>query len=798
MSRASLGVVALVVAGVVGGAGALAASMRPFADMTDRAMRPISAQGGEGVPAPTVTITSPASSPVAASTTPSTVSGTTTGTATSCAWSTAPAAGAGSCTYFAPSFFCEVTQQQDAAPTQTVTVACTGPGGVGNDTTDLVFPAFQLQPGSTTPNDLPDALTVAAAPMTLVLACDAQGLTPATSWACRDVNGAVALPIQEGGATPTLTTSTPFHALDSTERMVQTVGGDYYATTAGNVLVTNGDDVVIEIVIARQGSSNRAWAGNATTSTVSTGVAGLVLSELSGNYTLRINDGGATPVSATRTGSPVGAFDHLVGWVDDDASIGLCANGSCSAAASIAALGSWAPTGDQWALLAADGGSGAGVGGGMVSFRMWKCSGCLGASVATDVAAVSRERTATSFGVAPLLAAGDDAPTAMTRASPAFVATDDVGVTSLFYFGNNAPRVAARGSTRGFVSEPQVTNILLQSQTFGTTWTQTSATVGADVEVAPDGTTTADSLVGLAATTQHRFNQTVSVTAATYTFAVYAKAGAGAGNDSITLLSDATVDNGACFNLSTCAAIGAYSGSTPIAIVGESLNNNGWCRFWMTYTGAAESQSMQIYANDTASCTTFADLSYTGDGVTPDVYLWGAELEAFPTKTSYTPTTTVSVTRSADDVRFDAAGHYAGSPTTLHVGSLCPSFDVATTSTLTSVGTSNVNYLGARIDATADRPNASVITSGGNSANVTSASGDVTDGSAHSIRIAGATNDVEMYFDGVSFGTDTLVDFPAGSASIFLGTRAGTAEQPACLITNLRLWPRDVTPTEAP
>lgn len=70
-------------------------------------------------------------------------------------------------------------------------------------------------------------------------------------------------------------------------------------------------------------------------------------------------------------------------------------------------------------------------------------------------------------------------------------------------------------------------NLLLQSDVFGTSWTPSNATVGTNATAAPDGTTTADSIIeDSTASTSHGIYQavTVSSAAADYTFTVCLKA----------------------------------------------------------------------------------------------------------------------------------------------------------------------------------------------------------------------------------------------------------------------------------
>ena len=201
----------------------------------------------------------------------------------------------------------------------------------------------------------------------------------------------------------------------------------------------------------------------------------------------------------------------------------------------------------------------------------------------------------------------------------------------------------------GYLVEEARTNLVLQSQTLGTTWAATRASVSADATAAPDGTTTADKLVedGTAAN-NHNLSQGYAnfTSGTTYALSIYAKK-AERERFLFQLPNSAFPANAeATFNLNTGVVASTGAGASSASI--QALAN-GWYRCTViAVCDATTSGSYVVYLDDGSSA------SYNGDG-TSGAYFWGAQLEAGAFATSYIPTTTATVTRAADDTPFFTA-----------------------------------------------------------------------------------------------------------------------------------------------
>ena len=185
------------------------------------------------------------------------------------------------------------------------------------------------------------------------------------------------------------------------------------------------------------------------------------------------------------------------------------------------------------------------------------------------------------------------------------------------------------------VLQTAVTNLLLQSEDFSTTWANTESTEASNVETAPNGTLTADKLIPDVGVTSGQFRQDVSkaATATTYTCSVYGKAA------EFNRLSIRVEHNGSTGNradvgfslsdgsvVSAAAALGTFSGaSATVTSVGA-----GWYRFTLSFTSSTETSiRVRLFGFDSS-------LPCNG---TSGIYIWGAQLEQSATVGEYIPTT---------------------------------------------------------------------------------------------------------------------------------------------------------------
>jgi hypothetical protein len=184
-------------------------------------------------------------------------------------------------------------------------------------------------------------------------------------------------------------------------------------------------------------------------------------------------------------------------------------------------------------------------------------------------------------------------------------------------------------------------NLLLRSQEFDdAVWTKTAATITANTSIAPDGTTTADTVNEGTTLSVHSVSQAFSsVSGTANTLSVYLKNVDGryaqllygsAGHGSTAF---------ANFDLQT-GTVGTVGATATASITNAG---NGWYRCTITSTATATTASASGQIVQITSATSARAENYTGTSKT--ILLWGAQLE--PVTYQTTPGTYVATTSAA-------------------------------------------------------------------------------------------------------------------------------------------------------
>jgi hypothetical protein len=202
------------------------------------------------------------------------------------------------------------------------------------------------------------------------------------------------------------------------------------------------------------------------------------------------------------------------------------------------------------------------------------------------------------------------------------------------------------GVCGGLLLEQSRTNICLQSENFGTTWTNDVGLVNitTNVELSPDGLITADKISENTTTSSRRIaiQGLSSVSGTTYTFSCFVKA---AERDFVQLRFGSAF--GGQFQNFVIGGVNAGTiGSGVGATAAIQAYPNGWYRCSITATSATTGSS-NFTIGPQISSTAAAWNPYIGT-IGSGIFVWGAQLEAGTTATSYIPTTTGSLARSQD------------------------------------------------------------------------------------------------------------------------------------------------------
>jgi hypothetical protein len=190
--------------------------------------------------------------------------------------------------------------------------------------------------------------------------------------------------------------------------------------------------------------------------------------------------------------------------------------------------------------------------------------------------------------------------------------------------------------------ESAANNLITYSEDFSNAvWIKANTTITTNSTTAPDGALTADKLIDNTALNYHSvIKNTTVLNANTYCQSVFLKAGER--TQCHVLFYEGTAYYGYKIDLSTgtvsvnsIGGVNDYSANAIVSSVG-----NGWYRCALSRTMTGTTQQFQIRLYNSADV-------YTGDGIS-GIYIWGAQLEDGSFPTSYIPTTTSTVVRSAD------------------------------------------------------------------------------------------------------------------------------------------------------
>lgn len=355
------------------------------------------------------------------------------------------------------------------------------------------------------------------------------------------------------------------------------------------------------------------------------------------------------------------------------------------------------------------------------------------------------------------------------------------------------------GAARGLLIEEARTNTLLRSQEFSNaSWSKTRASVTADAAIAPDGTTSADRLTEDAtASDTHYLAQVVAKASSSevqaYSVSVFAQA---ASRSQIRLQAQGTSGSAhsayALYDLvaGTAGSV-TTAGNYDSAQSRIERHSNGWWRCVLEFRVNNDAQADVAFVVLLAAGGT---VNYSGDNAS-HVYVWGAQMEKGVHATSYIPTTTAAVARSADVCEAQSLRPWFDEDEgTIYAEYLLPwpytAGDAATGRRIVQADAGNDNDAqlaalmtgGVRYGLTYDGGVQQASLSLGAHA------ADVVQKQAY----AWAANDVAAIANGSTLATDSSVTVPTGLTSF----RIGPAYQPNGYIRRIRYWPRRLTDNE--
>jgi hypothetical protein len=309
----------------------------------------------------------------------------------------------------------------------------------------------------------------------------------------------------------------------------------------------------------------------------------------------------------------------------------------------------------------------------------------------------------------------------------------------------------------GYVPWEAQSNIAVQSNAFTTTWTQQGTPTPTQDAIGPDGGLTAWTLTDNSAVVAEDIFQSITLTAAPYTFSMFVKKTTGAQSaypvyyaNTGTTFALCTVDTSNGVATAWAAIDGGNTILAGVSARCTSYNSIFW-RVELTYTATAASYVHLIYPAGTTNATQSSgaiNVAAQGSHV-----FYGAMVNLGAFAGPYIPTTTVAVARNANVLTYtgaDVANIKTLACTFSRVvgpnGGVCCALSNGTLSqrAQVAVGTTDVTFYGdsAGVKWNQTASNAYVI------------------GTTAKVAFSMATNDIKMDFNGTSQTPDTVATLP--------------------------------------
>jgi hypothetical protein len=343
-----------------------------------------------------------------------------------------------------------------------------------------------------------------------------------------------------------------------------------------------------------------------------------------------------------------------------------------------------------------------------------------------------------------------------------------IPTTTAAVFGPRFDHNPATLASLGLLIEESRTNQIIQSEDLGTTWSTDGGkvAVATNVIASPSGATNADKITENSVLLERKIliGGVTAVASTVYTYSCFLKAGE---RDVAQLAFGGTFGNqfqNFIIGGVNAGTLGSGSGITSPQITALP---NGWYRCTATITSAGAGAT-QVTIGPSDSSTLLRWGTYVGT-VGSGIFAWGAQLEVGAFPTSYIPTTTASVVRSADLCSISGSnftGFWNQS-----AGTLVETFEASPNTNTTYVSASNGNIVQNSLHLDNDTGLMRAVYYSGSSLVAALDLGSVgTVGATNTIATAYSVNDFAASRNGGTVVTDTSGAVPASLSQINIGT----------------------------